>query len=195
MNKIVFLNNVLEAIFLMLGICLVLTVYEGRSFEWFLAFASIELFIILTGMFMYYRTKNYKNFTTHFRLTYLANLNELINDFITCDLYFHRQIGDCYTFSSKRRLWHNQMFFVEKIHDILHITCDQYSLNQLKQHPASFVLTGKVYYSANNQEDNSNGEISPIIFNQEKCSVLKEKNENNRKIIKAKIQLEGAKSE
>ena len=87
------------------------------------------------------------------------------------------------------------MFFVEKIHDILHITCDQYSLNQLKQHPASFVLTGKVYYSANNQEDNSNGEISPIIFNQEKCSVLKEKNENNRKIIKAKIQLEGAKSE
>ncbi|MDP5021289.1 MAG: hypothetical protein NWP91_06130, partial [Rickettsiaceae bacterium] len=59
-------------------------------------------------------------------------------------LYFYEQIGTCYIFSTKRRLWHNQRFFVEKINDVLHITCDQYSLNQLKQHPASFLLTEKI---------------------------------------------------
>jgi len=176
-NKIVFLNNVLEAIFLMLVICVVFTFYEGQSLEWFITFASIELFIILTGMFIYYRiigrTKNYKNFTTHFKLTYLGNLNELINDFITCDLYFHKQIGDCYTFSSKRRLWHNQMFFVEKIKDVLYVTCDQYSLNQLKQHPASFILTGKVNLMSEDKADNSNNEFTQLFLIKPNSSFLK----------------------
>lgn len=172
MNKIVFLNNVLEAIFLMLVICVVFTFYEGGSFEWFVSFASIELFIMLTGMLIYYRIigriKNYENFTTHFKLTYLGNLNELINDFITCELYFHKQIGNCCAFSSKRFLWRNQMFFVEKINDVLYVTCDQYSLNQLKQHPASFILTGKVNLVKQDKANNSNNEFSPIIFDKTK---------------------------
>ena len=172
MNKVVFLNNVLEAIFLMFAICVVFTFYEGQSFEWFITFASIEVFVLLVGMFIYYRiigrTKNYENFTTHFKLTYLGKLGELINDFNTCDLYFHRQIGDCYTFSSKRRLWHNQMFFVEKIKDVLYVTCDQYSFNQLKQHPASFILTGKVNLMNEDKADNSNNELASVVFDKTK---------------------------
>ena len=171
MNKVNFLNNVLEVIFLTFAICLFITGYNGHSFQWFVAFFTVELFIILTGMFIYYRiigrTKNHKNFTTHFKLTYLGNLSGLVNDFTTCDLYFHKQIGSCYTFSSKRRLWHNQMFFVEKINDVLHITCDQYSLNQLKQHPASFVFGGKVNHVKHNNTDNSNDNFTPIIFKEQ----------------------------
>lgn len=172
MSKMNFLNNVLDVIFFTLIICLFFTGYNGHNFQWFVTFFTVELFIILTGVFVYYKiigkTKIYNNFTTHFKLKYSGNLNELINDFITCDLYFHKQIGSCYIFSSKRFCWHNQKFCVEKINDFLQIQCNQYSFNQLKQHPASFILTGKVHFCTKNKENNSYDEFKPIFFDKGK---------------------------
>ena len=51
-------------------------------------------------------------------------------------------------------MWTNQMFFVEKIEGVLHIVCNQYSLKQLKQHPASFSIMPKI----RQDKTNSNGE-------------------------------------
>lgn len=170
MNKIKFLNDAIETIFLLITLSLVLTIYNDESFTWFITFLSITLLFFLIGLFIFYKTigktKYNKDFTTHLKIRYSGNLNELINDFVTCDLFFHRQIGDCYTFSSKRRFWHNQMFFVEEIDNILNITCDQYSVNQLKQHPASFVFSGKVF-EHESQNKNNKTEFTPIIFNKQ----------------------------
>ena len=147
MNKIRFLKDGIEILFILFGVALIYTLCKGESFTCFLSLFSMNAILLFIGYFCYANTiGNTKNqhFTTHFNLKYLGNLNELINNFITCDLYFYEQIGNCYIFSSKRHLWHNQRFFVEKINNVLHITCDQYSLNQLKQHPASFLLTEKI---------------------------------------------------
>lgn len=164
MNKIKFLSEGIEVIFITIVLSLIFTFCKDESFTWFIILVSITLLFFLIGWFICEKTigkaRNYKEFTNHLKLTYAGNLNELISDFITCDLFFHRQIGDCYTFSSKRRLWHNQMFFVEKIGGVLHIICNQYSLNQLKQHPASSVFNKKI----NNATKNNSGEKNPIVF-------------------------------
>lgn len=157
MNKIRFLKDGIEMLFIIYGVTLIYTLWKGESFTCFLSLFSINAVLLFISFFCYAKTigntKNYKHFTTHFNLKYLGNLNELINDFITCDLYFYEQIGGCYIFSSKRRLWHNQRFFVEKINDVLHVTCNQYSLNQLKHHPASFLLTNKISEQAQNNNN------------------------------------------
>lgn len=155
MNKIRFLKDGIEILFILFGVALIYTACKGESFTCFLSLFSINATLLFVGYFCYAKTiGNTKNqhFTTHLNLKYLGNLNELINEFITCDLYFYEQIGDCYIFSSKRRLWRNQRFFVEKINNVLHITCDQYSLNQLKQHPASFAWNKKISENTQNSK-------------------------------------------
>lgn len=59
-------------------------------------------------------------------------------------------------------MWYNQMFFVEKIGGVLHIVSDQYSLKQLKQHPASSNFIPK-FTSQIKKTDNSD-DFSRIIF-------------------------------
>jgi hypothetical protein len=55
-------------------------------------------------------------------------------------------------------MWINQMFFVEKIEGVLHIVCNQYSLKQLKQHPASFSIMPKIRQDkTNNNSDDCAG--------------------------------------
>lgn len=59
-------------------------------------------------------------------------------------------------------MWTNQMFFVEKIGGVLHIVCNQYSLKQLKQHPASSSIIPK---TKSRDETNSNGnDCAGLVF-------------------------------
>ena len=145
----------LPIIGIIIGLSLIYSYFDEKGTWWFLikhllcAFVGIFLADKLSG-----KLEFSKEFTNRFKLTYTGSLNELISDFYTCDLFFDKQIGDCYTFSSKRSMWINQMFFVEKIGGVLHIVCNQYSLKQLKQHPASFSIMPKI----SQDKTNSNGE-------------------------------------
>jgi len=165
MNKVNFLNRVLDVIVMAVLSSLAWTTYEGESFYSFLALTTVLVLFILTTWIISEKTlgkvRDGEGFNKHVRLIYSSNLSELINDFATCDVFFKRQIGGCYTFSSKRRFWHNQAFFVEKIQGSLRIVCDQYSFRQLKLHPVSFVFNGKICC----QERKSNKDNKPIIFN------------------------------
>lgn len=155
MNKFVFLRAGLPIIGIIIGLSLIYSYFDEKGTWWFLIKHLLCAFV---GIFLADRTivklEFSKQFTNHLTLTYTGNLNELISDFYTCNLFFDKQIGDCYTFSSKRSMWTNQMFFVEKIEGILHIVCNQYSLKQLKQHPASFSIMPKI----SQDKTNSNGE-------------------------------------
>lgn len=145
MNKFVFLRAGLPIIGIIIWLSLIYSYFDEKGTWWFLIKHLLCAFV---GIFLADKTigklEFSKEFTNRLTLTYTGNLNELISDFYTCDLFFDKQIGDCYTFSSKRSMWTNQMFFVEKIEGILHIVCNQYSLKQLKQHPASFSIMPKI---------------------------------------------------
>ena len=163
MNKFVFLRAGLPTIGIIIGLSLIYSYFDEKGTWWFLIKHLLCAFV---GIFLADRTivklEFSKQFTNHLTLTYTGNLNELISDFYTCNLFFDKQIGDCYTFSSKRSMWYNQMFFVEKIGGVLHIVSDQYSLKQLKQHPASSNFIPK-FTSQIKNTDNSD-DFSRIIF-------------------------------
>jgi hypothetical protein len=164
MNKFVFLRAGLPAIWLTIVLCLIYSYFDEKSTWWFMILEC--LFFLFVIIFINDKTlgklERSKEFTNRVKLTYTGSLNELISDFYTCDLFFHQQIGDCYTFSSKRSMWINQMFFVEKIEGVLHIVCNQYSLKQLKQHPVSFTITTKI--CEDRTDNNNSNECSRIIF-------------------------------
>ncbi len=165
MSKIKFLNDVAEVILLMFVGTLAITLYKDESFTWFVSIFGVSALLSFIGCFFHKKTrdkaKRNKDITTCLKLAYLGNLAELIHDFGACDLFFNKQIGDCYSFISKRLVWQNQRFFVEKIGDRIFISCNCYSFKQLQQHPVSFVFNEKVYDATKNQEDKER----PIIFN------------------------------
>ena len=164
MNKFMFLRIGIPTIWLTIVFCLIYSYFDEKSTWWFMTLECLLLYFAVS--FIDDKTlekyKRSKEFTNRLTLTYKGNLNELISDFRTCDLFFHKQIGDCYTFSSKRSMWYNQMFFVEKIGGVLHIVSDQYSLKQLKQHPLSSHFITK--FTGQIKEADNSDNFSRIVF-------------------------------
>lgn len=164
MNKFKFLRVDIPTIWLTIVLCLIYSYFDEKSTWWFMTLECLLVYFAVN--FIDEKTlekfKRSEEFTNRLTLTYKGNLNELISDFRICDLFFDKKIGDCYAFSSKRSLWYNQMFFVEKIGGVLHIVSDQYSLKQLKQHPLSshFIVkfTGQI------KEADNNDNFSRILF-------------------------------
>ncbi len=78
--------------------------------------------------------------TPRVQFKYDGHLSELISGFEYCEIYFKRQIDNCYIFETDRLIWFNQRFIVERLKDSLLISCSEFSLKELSNHSLYYLF-------------------------------------------------------
>jgi hypothetical protein len=153
------LNDVLCIV--LITTTLMAIIEKDTSFVYAATFALITLLtgIILVSLFAIFGNRRLKIQ----ELVYKGNLTTLIEELRYSGLYFHKQIGSVYIFSTKRLLSRNVRLLVTKEQKDWRISCDEYSFksvyNSLR---INLSIEKKVF---NSQAKTRNTEVGPSSLN------------------------------
>jgi len=143
MSRTNFLNYGLKIIFTSIVLLIPFEIYsnQDKPVIWIVMSLSIQSIIGFIIWLIIEKTigKKYRP-TPRVQFKYDGYFSELISGFEYCDIYFKRQIDNCYIFETDRLIWFNQRFIVERFKDSLLISCSEFSLKELSNHSLYYLL-------------------------------------------------------